>query len=628
MARDSTKRQEKTVGRSFGDLQSLLQNAPAKPPPAAAKVRGFIIHPDDDATDVIWKIMSDGKGRTPKDVQVLFNTEQIFTIDEIEWALAYFHLSGCMTMTKVSNTPIYTLKGNAMPPVIRNQKLKNVEKKDATAQGLTVEPTLIEKIDIALWNLMSDRAWRTVNEMCRAIVGPGLTRQNSRTRLETHYRGSWFERRGSAGDTTYRMRPNIPYPTPKSLGSSAPAEQEQTALFNQEEVVTPAPVIDNTVRHIAKPTVTSSAAVRVPEQKRTLIQDPTLEDGLSTSIWKVMADYKEYTAHELAALLEHVGIPYAPILNRLSALHLHSKWFTRKHVGEGRSRCFAYTLLLDIECPVGETTYMGEARRELIRLEKLRIKNEARVGVREHLRPVDNTPPAVGAAMEAAGIAPVVQEEVKVATIPTVNAVAASIVIAQPVPVPAAVPLVDHQKQMSDKIRNLMAITAPVIGGTIGALNTGDTTATIITDRMQSHAGVNDALRIRADKAKKIEQAEEEKQRRLQQTQQKHIPKHIPAPAPQVTKPKEENTMHETFTGPIVQIKVDIKGIAFTLPEAEGLMTDILRLGYNSPATIKDTSSSLIQQSISIKGIPFTPHDLCDVYRGLHAAGVGKTIKQ
>lgn len=651
MARHSTRPSAVVVVKDFSKLNALIPGEQQrcweqKTESLSSSQAIFQFDGDDDITDVVWGLMSDRKGRTVSDVMLLLNEVPQFDARDVEQALAYFHMKGCMIKTN-QHIPIYTLKGNAMQPNESKTKVKDVEKKDATSLGLKVEPTLIEKIDIALWNLMSDSKWRTVNDMCKAIVNETITRQKSRTRLETHYRGNWFERRGDGDNTKYRMRGNVAYPQPKSLGAASAPLADNVAEFSQEDVMTPEPIIDNVAPAAPKAPVTTSASVRVPDVV-VKIEDPTMEDGLSTSIWKVMADHKEYTAHEIAALLEHVGVPYTAVANRLSALFLHSHWFTRRHVGEGRARCFTYRLKDSILCPKGETVYDSPARRELKRVAALKAKAEARVGVREHMKPVDNTPPAMELALVNAGLVPT--EERPTILGPTTKAAIAA-VVQKTVEIPAPVDPVDSQKEadgladkmIMDALKDLDVVLVSSLPQ-LGALkpNTGlESTAKIIGARMATQGIVNSrtvgvdskprvvgGVPVRADFGDVLKPTE------LHNVRQQIKASAIEAfevtakePYTSVIQPKEDKQMATDSTAPIVQIKVDIKGIPFTLLEAEQLMPEIVRLGYSTPATIKDHSSSLIQTNTTIKGYSFTPTELCDVFRGLKEAGIGKQVK-
>jgi len=90
--------------------------------------------------------------------------------------------------------------------------------------------------------------------------------------------------------------------------------------------------------------------------------------------------------------------------------------------------------------------------------------------------------------------------------------------------------------------------------------------------------------------------------------------------APMTT--NQNPAVDQIVTGPMVEVKVTIKGLAFTLKEARILMTEIVALGYSNGVTVKDQSARLIQSSIAIKGQAFSPADLLTVHRELVAQGI------
>jgi hypothetical protein len=494
--------------------------------------------------------MSDKKGRTVDDLIRAYQAGVDYDRDDATDILKHLAVSGCMIVSK-SNPTIYTMKANAvMPANTSSPKVKNVTKLDAIGKGLVRLDlmTVYERLDFHVWDLMRDRNWRGSNEMVKVVVGicPDIERRLVAARVESLYRGNWFQRRGAGNATVYQMRGDVPMPTAKAAlkaVSRSDEDSEVMAEFNQDDVVTPAAKEVSVAPKVHQTPVSISASHRVETPLAPVVQAPvvheiTLEDGVNTSIWKVMSDYEPYTVQDIATLVSITGITYQTVSARMSILNTEG-WFNREKIDRDGRQVFASTLKRTIPMPVNESRYTGPQRLDMIK------KRDAvpRPTHRPILKSIDPAPTALEIAMKEAALkaseVQVIAPEVKAAPAPV------------SVPVQAKAPVV---------------VAAPAA-------------------------------------VQKPNQPESNEMKT----------KSTPVAAEQPT----------AAIAPLVEVSIAIKGMPFTLKEARTLMAEINSLGYSSPATMKDRSSSLIQNNITIREESFTPQELMEVYRSLSAQGIG-----
>lgn len=550
----------KMLGHALENRHNLTDHAPM-----GKNVMGTTAHrinpfpPDSDVVDCLWVVLQDRKGRTSFEIVTHFLWTD-FSADVITSGLMYLYNAGVVTKSK-HPIPIFTMKEKAVMPKTAKAVLAKLQFPLKTAQDLGLveeELTLFERIDLALWELMSDGRWRTVNDMTKSILSPLIGRAEARARLDSLYRGNWFQRRGKREATVYLMRGDITKPIPKSQ------LKNMSAKFDQAEVVTPKPT-EGIVKHqdhvyapsvVGNPAYTSEEQKTLPEEEKRPVQAfrnekpalqlpisaliPTLDDGLTTSIWKVMADRRPYSVRDLATLLEDVGIDFSSISAKMSRLHITKDWFIR----DGSSgRGFSYTLKPNVEMPVNEPTYLGVQRIKMLKERDAAAKGP-RVSLKQYRESQEETNPSLSAFGQA----------------------------------------------LSDGIKTkpMEVLQNPT------SENNPQTSLALDTTTMSLPDSGTPVSTAAAPQAQAVAVG------------------HVTA------------TMQNALPVPLIEIKIRIKGIAFTMKEAEDLVPEIKRLGFHNPVAVMENSTSLIQTSITIKGHPFTGSELLEIYRQLLANSIGQ----
>jgi hypothetical protein len=169
---------------------------------------------------------------------------------------------------------------------------------------VTINRILVEEgIDVAIWKLMSDRKWRGAKEIVVAIKDFGFDPAQVENRTASLVRSNRiYDRRGEGPRTVYRLKAHVPMPTP--------ANEKDEAML---DAVTPEAVVEQLP--VEAPVVLAEEVKAEPQKLGAIL--PT--DTLDVAIWKLMADFGEYSAGDLAVFLadyDYNPVSISPKLSR------------------------------------------------------------------------------------------------------------------------------------------------------------------------------------------------------------------------------------------------------------------------------------------------------------------------
>lgn len=294
---------------------------------------------EDSPSVAIWKIMSDYRGRTIDEVVEQLKSTEV-DIELIAPTMKWLNNAGWFTKIQpASGSCIYTLKKGIPMPSPEHEKAASPKRRledlphDINREGVICQS---EGIDVSIWKAMSDRKPRTATEIGDILSEFGFDRVVIKDRAITLMRRGWFTRNERHGGTYYVMKKGIQMPKVVK-----PAAEEQLLRRSSDVVAKSGPV----VRIVPNPT---PGVVSKPTPPA-----PTLNmaDGIFVSIWKVMSDYKPYTAAEIMLLLGEIGFNTNSVSARISQLNITYQWFDVTKI-RGQ-RAVAYTLNKSIPMPTG-----------------------------------------------------------------------------------------------------------------------------------------------------------------------------------------------------------------------------------------------------------------------------------
>jgi hypothetical protein len=232
-----------------------------------------------------------------------------------------------------------------------------------------------EGLDVCIWKLMADRVGRTKSEIADELIPHGFNRKQIENRAESLMRGGkWFERDEikSRGITKYILRRECRMPTSET--GSAPEQQPQTeergkhrrpksAIKTAMQEALEKAVKNTEQKQTELPINPEPAAPTVIETETKATPQPDLKNGLSSTIWDVMADFKEYTREEIIMMMESLGANPATARLRLKELE-NTGWFdVRQETKEGKKTHY-YTLRTRAMRPLEEKPYRPQVKKQ------------------------------------------------------------------------------------------------------------------------------------------------------------------------------------------------------------------------------------------------------------------------
>ena len=218
-----------------------------------------------------------------------------------------------------------------------------------------------ERLDNWLFDTMSDYAKYTINVLADKAVEAGFVRQTVKDRIALLSKKDWFDRSNNGGKgLTYRLKKNLKRPTPLVTTNATITElQSLGEQMNIPKIVVfekspPSKAVKTSFRVIDSLTITRGTSnLGLNNDTRALLEEEiaaakhyaidAFTDTKAMMLWKVMADYKPYTASEVAIMLEYYhNFGKSTVSVMISQLNKRG-WFTK----ENRT----YTLRREIPMP-------------------------------------------------------------------------------------------------------------------------------------------------------------------------------------------------------------------------------------------------------------------------------------
>jgi hypothetical protein len=181
---------------------------------------------------------------------------------------------------------------------------------------------------------MSDRKWRGAKEIVAMVKDFGFDPAHVENRAASIVRSNRiYDRRGDGPRTVYRLKAHIPMPTP------ANEKEEPMQQMTMPEV-------------IDAPTPEPIAVMPAVEQKPVPQKLCTIQPGdtLDVAIWKLMADFCEYSAADLVVLLEEYDYNPVSVSPKMS-IFFKKDYVTRREVQQHPKRPYFVYQLKDMPMP-------------------------------------------------------------------------------------------------------------------------------------------------------------------------------------------------------------------------------------------------------------------------------------
>ena len=324
------RQEEKT---SFSNLRDLMKGS---------RVFDVPDEEEEDLTQSIWKVLSDGRERTAEEVKVkldpktdLSDVSTVLKVLENEGKLIGRNLVNFAL--PISNIRTYVIKAGAILQVSQFKPQRKTLGVNTMASKKQVAILPTDSMDLAIWKATCDLRTRRLDEIVEIVGQFGFHRGMVKDRVVAlAYRG-WYSRSGQKVKTTYTLKKDIKAPDSPKEAQVPLEEQKVNSTTTQREVVVP-PVVLN-------PVIPVVSAVAIKKEIIPMIV--TKDDNSDVAIWKVMHDLKPMSPGEVGLLLEEYGFKPKTIATRLGYLFNHLGWFDR--VEEGKT--FLYTLRSNIPMP-------------------------------------------------------------------------------------------------------------------------------------------------------------------------------------------------------------------------------------------------------------------------------------
>lgn len=228
-----------------------------------------------------------------------------------------------------------------------------------------------EGLDRCIWKFMQDFKPHLLPDIGQALGACGFRPVDVKDRVIILLRKKWFNRTGSGKTTTYALKKHIKQPALEVPVVDVKAEFDASlsdlgrAVDNaKESAVSPlVAIIDKNIqdRREAKEKIMAENTKEEAQQELPIAPQlyPVRGEGITTSIWKLMSDYRPYQSSEIELLLGEIGIAAASVRSRLSDLSVKHNWFDRQK--ESVRAPSIYTLRREIPMPVNEPPYYSRS---------------------------------------------------------------------------------------------------------------------------------------------------------------------------------------------------------------------------------------------------------------------------
>lgn len=228
-----------------------------------------------------------------------------------------------------------------------------------------------EGLDRCIWKFMQDFKPHLLPDIGQALGACGFRPVDVKDRVIILLRKKWFNRTGSGKTTTYALKKHIKQPALEVPVVDVKAEFDASlsdlgrAVDNaKESAISPlATFIDKNIqdRREAKEKIMAENTKEEAQQELPIAPQlyPVRGEGIITSIWKLMSDYRPYQSSEIELLLGEIGIAAASVRSRLSDLAIKHNWFDRQK--ESARAPSIYTLRREIPMPVNEPPYYSRS---------------------------------------------------------------------------------------------------------------------------------------------------------------------------------------------------------------------------------------------------------------------------
>ena len=375
-------RRASAPGRSLADIGNLMRTAAAHSPEPSKVATPFGITPNDDDLTCIWKVLSDGKGRTATELMGALAgfTDQVDP-DDISGLLQLLVTNGfALRQNNRTDECIYHLKKGITMSMINSKAAAAPSKlrgPQSALEGLTDDGKidLSEGIYVCIWKVMSDFRRRSQDQIVETLAAYGINREvimNGFIKVKVSYK--WFDWHGTGTNTTYKLKKHIKKPESENL-DPAQLKQKQTPGMPVKVASMPGSKLPEFGSGPSAPVYTNKGRRHVETAEPQLFDadqlfDPAIPaindnegkapppiilrtDALDVAIWKVMSDFNPYTASEVGLLLAEYGHNPGTVRARISQLHLHEgQWFIRDRRKSATSNNYEYLYVLKTDIPM------------------------------------------------------------------------------------------------------------------------------------------------------------------------------------------------------------------------------------------------------------------------------------
>lgn len=375
--------------KEMGLLGSLLKAADVPVVKSNAREHPHLkdIKEGDPLEMAVVRVMADGMDYSV--FQVVTILKDLYEDSHaIRMTMQRLHTEGVLAR----NRDVYTVKKSSVKSFLEegftktttNGSLKPFELKEpnVSAPDEMGIIRLSDGIDLCVWKIMQDRNWREFADVISIAASYGnINRAIWRNRMAALVKKSWFDVRQYGQGNQYRLKkhiqppaaetpevkPLIPtkgphtYPTDKLAGASSVNPILNAVAGELIHSAGIANLPNDEVQDIASTPgfgdgladhSTEDVAQRMAEELLTSREPIAINSGDSVrvAIWKVMCDLKEYSAADVALLLEDFDYKATTVKPYMTIL-MREGWFERFEHRTGTTNRLTYTYRLKAEIP-------------------------------------------------------------------------------------------------------------------------------------------------------------------------------------------------------------------------------------------------------------------------------------
>ncbi len=305
----------------FSNLKELMQPVADYTTP---------ITPTDTVEACLLKLLSEGRPRSISDIILdLEETQASIDMTSIRTELDILVAKDKVTKFKSESSMIlFMLKGAS-----------NVANMDI--------------IDNWIFEYMSDRKKHTLEEIADEAFVSGFNRSTIKDRVMILAKKDWFDRSNNGGAAlTYKLKVSTKRPTMLMPNNIASNDDAIISVGVASKTIEARKAMTNLETPNTLPKQKATAALLTPVGSFVIDR---MGDTKPMMIWKVMADYKPYTANEINILLEGYGFGSSTVSVHLAYLNKLG-WFTKNKS--------AFTLKKTVPMPDASFSIWASARKK------------------------------------------------------------------------------------------------------------------------------------------------------------------------------------------------------------------------------------------------------------------------